>query len=416
MPPRRPAGSALQLVAATRSPLLTGPRPVALPLRAQPRTAAAGPAPILPAPLVQAVEARRSLLTQAMPPPPTAGKGAFRATLAQEATTAMDANLAVGTDARYKHSVDLYKEMCFETGNSEDKAVLVPPTVPLLVLFVAFLMRRDLQAGTVQSHLSGLHSETTKLFCRDLYINNRLPPIVAATINGFVRMRELDPNYVAKAKLLRLPVSPAMLLALLRQARLSLNPFLAARARLIYLLAFFGANRMGELLVATPPFNHRIHLTERKVTILQDGDVQFVVVHLSASKTDRSMRGVDVKCVNFPGEHSVTEAYMAYLEHRAMVPGVGADSAFFVSEKGVPLTTAKFRDELNLLCKAAGLPVGIMPHSFRSGAATTLVDMGATKEQTSLYGRWTSSAIDAYIKQTASARLKLASFLLTSLA
>jgi hypothetical protein len=310
----------------------------------------------------------------------------------------------------------LYKAMCFETGNSEAVQVFVPPTIPLLVLFIAHLMRRDLQASTVQSHLSGLRSEATKLLCPDIYPNGRLPPVVAAAINGFVRMRELDPNYEAKAKLARLPVSPAMLLALLRQAQVSLNPFLASRASLIYLLAFFGANRMGELLVATPPFNPRLHLTERKVTIVLEDNVQFVVTHLSASKTDRSMRGVDVKCVNFTGEYSVMDAYMSYLVCRAKVPGVGPDSAFFISEKGVPLTTAKFRDELNLLCKAAGLPVGIMPHSFRSGAATTLVDMGATKEQTSLYGRWTSNAIDAYIKQTAGARLKLASFLLTSLA
>ena len=412
MPLRRPAGSALQLVAAA-SPMLTGPRPVASPpLWSQSRTGV----PAATAPVAQSGDGRRSLLTQSMPPPLTAGKEAYRATLAREATAAIDANLAVGTDARYKHSVELYKAMCFETGNSETKQAFVPPTVPLMVLFIAHLMRRNLQAGTVQSHLSGLRSEATKLLCPDIYVNGRLPPVVAAAINGFVRMRELDPNYEAKAKLARLPVSPAMLLALLRQARLSLSPFLATRARLIYLLAFFGANRMGELLVAKAPFNPRIHLTERKVTIAQEGDVQFIVVHLSASKTDRAMKGVDVKCVNFPGEHSVTEAYMAYLAHRAMVPGVGADSAFFITELGVPLTTAKFRDELNLLCRAAGLPVGIMPHSFRSGAATTLVDMGATKEQTSLYGRWTSSAIDAYIKQTADARLKLASFLLTSLA
>ena len=98
------------------------------------------------------------------------------------------------------------------------------------------------------------------------------------------------------------------------------------------------------------------------------------------------------------------------------MPGAGPDSAFFISPEGVPLTSAKFRDQLNLLCRAAGLPVGVMPYSFRIGAATTLIDMGASKEQTSLYGRWTSNAVDLYIRQTAESRRKLASFLLTSLA
>jgi hypothetical protein len=351
-----------------------------------------------------------------MPCPPSASKAAYREVLVREATTAVDANLARDTNARYKASVDLYKSMCFETGNSLLLHMFVPPTVALLVLFVAHLARRNLAAGTIYSHLSGLHSEVTKLMLPDPYVNGRLPLLVVASVTGFVRLRELDPNHVAKTTVTRLPVSPAMLLVLLRQALISLSPFLAARARLVFLLAFFGANRMGELMVAKPPFNPRLNLTERRVTIVSEEGVVFVDVHLAASKTDRLLKGVHVKCVDFPGPFSVVKAYTEYLSHRATVPDAGPDSAFLISPDGVPLTSAKFRDQLNLLCRVAGLPVGVMPHSFRIGAATTLIDMGASKEQTSLYGRWTSNAVDLYIRQTAESRRKLASFLLTSLA
>ena len=354
-------------------------------------------------------------LTVAMPHPPTAGAARYRELLVTSAMEAVNSNLAVGTAARYKASADLYRTMCFETGNSRSAGEFVPPTVALVVLYVAHLARRSIQASTVHSHLSGLRYEAMRRMCADPYVGARMPAVLAAAVVGFARLREMDPTRIVKVAVARLPVSPAMMLALMNQASISLSPFDAAMMRLTFLLAFFGANRMGELMVGVGKFDPRLNLIERRVTIVSEDDVVSVNVHLTASKTDRMMRGVNVRCVDFSGQFSVVVALTEWLRYRASVKGTGPDTAFFVSEAGTPLTTAKFRDLLNILCRATGLPVGIMPHSFRIGAASALIEGGASREMTMVYGRWTSSAVDLYIRQTAIDRKRLATLLMTSL-
>jgi integrase/recombinase XerD len=74
------------------------------------------------------------------------------------------------------------------------------------------------------------------------------------------------------------------------------------------------------------------------------------------------------------------EAYRDYgrpllVERRR--PGAAAPTAVFLNHTGAPLGVRGLRYRLDRLCRAAGLPEGVSPHTLRHSFATHLLDGGA---------------------------------------
>ncbi len=81
-------------------------------------------------------------------------------------------------------------------------------------------------------------------------------------------------------------------------------------------------------------------------------------------------------------------ALTAYLEHgrpllaerdaaTAQAPTAPAPTAVFLNHAGHPLGVRGLRYRLDRLCRAAGLPLGVSPHTLRHSFATHLLDGGA---------------------------------------
>jgi site-specific recombinase XerD len=81
---------------------------------------------------------------------------------------------------------------------------------------------------------------------------------------------------------------------------------------------------------------------------------------------------------------SAIEAYLAegrptLLARRAAAAGGAGDTptVIFLNHRGGPLGVRGLRYRLDRLCRAAGLPEGVSPHTFRHSFATHLLDGGA---------------------------------------
>jgi len=76
-------------------------------------------------------------------------------------------------------------------------------------------------------------------------------------------------------------------------------------------------------------------------------------------------------------------ALTAYLDHgRPLLierrpPGAPQPTTVFLNHAGAPLGVRGLRYRLDRLCRAAGLPVGVSPHTLRHSFATHLLDGGA---------------------------------------
>jgi site-specific recombinase XerD len=79
-------------------------------------------------------------------------------------------------------------------------------------------------------------------------------------------------------------------------------------------------------------------------------------------------------------------ALTAYLDHGrpllaergvSTTPGAAVPTAVFLNHAGAPLGVRGLRYRLDRLCRAAGLPEGVSPHTLRHSFATHLLDGGA---------------------------------------
>ena len=80
------------------------------------------------------------------------------------------------------------------------------------------------------------------------------------------------------------------------------------------------------------------------------------------------------------------------------LPG-NAEGPFFLDASGFVLDSVWVNDLIKALAAALGLsPQDFAPHSLRIGAATDLVDRGATLPQLKKYGRWKMGACFRYVR------------------
>lgn len=182
----------------------------------------------------------------------------------------------------------------------------------------------------------------------------------------------------------KFPITPDVLRCLcLNIPKAGLSNEANVRLRAMFLLAFHAFLRVGELCGS------------RHALCMENIDMQpnYFSVKFSSYKFSAG------RCpsVFIPANSSVycpVRALNQYLEVRGSHPGF-----LFLTTGGEPLSIPKFRSELALVVRAAGLhDRGITPHSFRVGAATSASALGIPEETIQCMGRWTSRAFVRYIK------------------
>jgi site-specific recombinase XerC len=240
--------------------------------------------------------------------------------------------------------------------------------------------------------------------------------VLAVALLGAERERALT----AYKSLKRVPASAATVRILLDRAGAILQPFEAARFCAMIIMAYMGVLRMGDILPQTAvSFDPKLHLCTTSVTttvqFLPSRDATIVHVDIQSSKTDRKRKGRVVDIMDQPGGMSLRDATAAWLAQREAQAQPDWSPAMFVTARGVPVSTRSFRVELAKVTTAIEtLPGGILPHSFRKGAATVLKAHDYSDSTVAAAGRWASNCFLDYISPVAEKQDEMFATLATS--
>ena len=193
---------------------------------------------------------------------------------------------------------------------------------------------------------------------------------------------------------LRLPIS-AHLLAELKMAWVASSSPEGAMLWAASSLCFFGFFRSGEITVPEgSEFDGETHLSLADLAVDSRERPTMLRVRLKTSKTDPFRKGVDVFVGKTGSELCPLEAMLAYLKVRGWKKG-----PLFILRNGQALTRPRFVVEVQKALASRGTPAkGYSGHSFRCGAATTAAARGIGEATIKMLGRWSSSALQLYIK------------------
>ena len=193
----------------------------------------------------------------------------------------------------------------------------------------------------------------------------------------------------------RLPVTPAMLEAIL--AAWSRAPFTFDQTMLwaAFCLAFFAFLRAGEFTCPSiQSFDPSSMLSADDIGIDSHSNPRHMTVRLKRSKCDPFGAGIVVHVGRTYKPLCPVAAVLSYLAVRPSTPG-----PLFVFADGSPLSRSGLVSSFSRALRSAGMDPGhCSGHSFRIGAATAAAAAGLSDSLIQTMGRWKSGAFLSYIR------------------
>ena len=288
--------------------------------------------------------------------------------------------LAVSTQKAYTSGQKRFLAFC-----NQFNLLALPLSEHTIMLFISQLGVDGLSMSTIKSYLASL---------RNLLINNGLQnisiysPRVELVLRGIKRVK--GSSAVSKV---RLPITPDILVAL-KKVWGSNTPdnrmFWAAAC-----LGFFGFLRCAEFTsISVSAFDPAKHLTVGDVFVKSDKQLSSMAVRLKMSKTDQFGKGVWLHFQRTGVALCPVEAMVDYIQLRGSKEG-----PLFLTSHNQPLTRSYFLVNLRNALAQAGIDDSqYAGHSFRIGAATTVLRAGVSDAKIKMLGRWESSAYQLYLR------------------
>ena len=343
-----------------------------------------------------------SVTRAAQLPRGTSANDAFRKDVATWSANAVDNAPSLATKRAYDAALTAYRAVCVKMGCYHPvHGDFYPPMPFLLLAFVYHLVGAlGLAVTTTKARISAVRGHALMLGLPDCFdADGRMPRVIAVALLGAERERALT----ALKPLQRVPASAAVMRVLLDRANAVLGPFEAARFRAMITMAYFAALRLGDILAQTViAFDPLLHLCTTGVTMtkqtLPTREANVINLTIQSSKTDRKRKGRVVMVVDQPGGMSLFDALTVWLHQRETHEQLDWSPAMFVTARGQPMTTRSFRLELaKVTSSIEALPQGVLPHSFRKGAATVLKAHDYSDSVVAAAGRWASNCFLDYI-------------------
>ena len=261
-----------------------------------------------------------------------------------------------------------------------------------LSLYVTHMIDSGMQSASIKTYISGIKStladdgydvNTTKL---------KLTSLTKACRLKYDRVRT------------RLPIQKGLLqLLLLGIERLynratNCQPYLEKLYKCIFILAYYGLMRIGELTLSPHAVRARdVHNARNKNKILlilrtsktHGRGSRPQEIRITADKSRTVSRNHHEYCP-FELTQQFSDSRGGYRNNRDI---------YFVFHDGNPVRPVDVRKLLKRLLKNLGLDHRLYDtHSFRIGRATDLIKMGHTLEAVKRFGRWKSNAVYKYIR------------------
>ena len=286
----------------------------------------------------------------------------------------------------------------------------VPYTLPLseatLVRYVHWLVyKKGKKAATVSSYLAGI---------RKLHIMKGMAaPLLRTELVKMVLTGRKNMEDTWRLRLggqERQPVTPDVLQ--LFKARLrdwDTNGKDKCTIWTVATLLFHGAFRGGELLCRQKSeFDPAFTLLRQDIMVTADSTKQgleTVQVKLKAPKERKDNRAVIVDV--FQSDTCICPV-RAVKKWQAATAGFQADQPAFRLADGSPLTTNFFNKVLEQRLAGYLDDYKISAHSFRSGAASMMANLGYSDKDVKAVGRWSSRAFELYVKLPRTKRIEAA--------
>ena len=267
------------------------------------------------------------------------------------------------------------------------------------ILFTSWLLvRRGVRAATVDSYLSAIRQVH---MIKGVTVPNLWPEIVKSVLKGG-KNRDIIKDRT-EGKRARLPVTINMLKLI--KKKLANENMLVSSKRLIWLtcsLNFFGCFRVHETLARLeqsfdPAFTLLYKDLELKEINIEGKPEKVLQLHIKSPKEDRIGASSYVDVYETGGLLCPVRAYLKWIETG---PPCDPEMPALRHKDGRPLTGRKLNEFLRK-CLEDVIPYEegfVSSHSFRSGMASLMANLGYTDSQIKAIGRWSSRAFEDYIK------------------
>ena len=214
-------------------------------------------------------------------------------------------------------------------------------------------------------------------------------PAEAFVIKKLLRSTKLT-THCDKREPITIPILTSLLEALPKVTR---NSKLLRLFRAIFLVAFYGLFRIGELTFTKKGIHNLI--SKRNVKFCKNNQTQTCAIitlhsykHSLGQKAKIALKQQPISSL------CPVRALKRYIQHDH-----NAKDHLFVLPCGSPITSTFFRQVLRKCVHICGLdPSTYTAHSFRIGGATHAFSQGLSTAQIKHLGRWKSSAYLKYIR------------------
>ena len=325
----------------------------------------------------------------------------------------LPANVAADLEEAAKHSLAVKTWSSYKPAERslimfcKQKKLLyqLPLEIPTLVQFIHWLVfEKGKKAATVNSYLAGI---------RKMHVIKGLPAPTLKT--ELVQMILAGRKNIEDAEKLRAggserqPVTPTIL----ELIKARLRDYNAAGADKCTIwtactLLFHGAFRGGELLSrSSSEFDPAFVLLRKDLLLVDEGKIgnsSTLQVKVKAPKERKDNRAVIVDV--YQSDTSICPV-RAYKKWQEATSGYNADEPAFRLKNGDLLTATL----LNSILKerlAGYIQQRITTHSFRGGAASMLANLGYSDKEVKAVGRWSSRAVELYMKLPRTKRMSVA--------
>ena len=290
------------------------------------------------------------------------------------------AGLAASTRRAYQSGSNRYGKFCQGASLTP-----YPATEEGLLLFIAHLHEAKLAHGTIKSYLAAIRYEQIRRGWDNPQIHSM--PWVEYVLKG------VKATPVSSRR--RLPITPAILLAMKRVWQAEANGRNAKMLWAACCLCFCGFLRSGEITCPTEDsFDPRSNLSIANVKVDNRHTPTAIQVTIKSLKTDPFRQVGDLHIGVATGPPCPVAAVLSYMVARGNTPG-----PLFIWEDGRCLTRERFVAGVRAALEAAGYVANdYAGHSFRIGAATTAAQCGIQDYLIKTLGRWESSAYTRYIR------------------
>ena len=321
------------------------------------------------------------------------------ADVVEDLETAARHSLATKTWSSYKTAENLLIKF-----HKEEKLKFeLPVSEVKLMGFVHWLaFKKGKKSSTVNSYLAGIRKLHT---LRGMEAPNMRSEFMSMVLKGKSNMEAAERLVSATQE--RQPVTPDVL----ELIKIRLKAWSAQEADkqtiwTVCTLLFHGAFRGGELLCRRAgEFDPAFDLLRRDVLLVDEKDQKgkmTVQIKVKAPKESKDNRAV---IVDIYQSDSVICPVRACKKWWAASAGAEADQPAF---NGNPVTIRYLNGVLKERLEGVLEGYRITSHSFRGGAASMMATLGFSEKDIKAAGRWSSSAVEKYIKLPRSKRIMVA--------